>query len=324
MARMGEPSDSPATIVVPVFNDWAALLPLVQGIAAATAGGPRPRLLIVDDGSSERGPELERLAGTGIAGEILRLARNLGHQRAIAVGLSHAVAGGGQGPIAVMDGDGEDRPEDLPRLLAALGNEPSRIVVAERARRHAPLGFRVFYRIYGFLFRLLTGRHLGFGNFCALGPDAARRVTRMSELTIHLAATLLCCRLPIVRLSIDRGPRYDGRSKMSFVSLISHGLRSIAVFGETVLTRIVIAAVWLAGLGALALLIVLAMKILGVASPGWSTTVAGLILGLVVQIAVASLLGLFVIMRDQRLDPGVPRALAEAMIDRIDRFGPEP
>ncbi len=280
----------PTAIVVPVFNDWASLLPLAKGIAAAMAEH-RPRLVVVDDGSSEPGPDLELLAHTGLAGEILRLHRNCGHQQAIAVGLCHVVARGGAEAIAVMDGD-------------------------------APLGFRLFYRLYGFLFRLMTGQHLGFGNFCALGPAAAQRVVHMAELTIHVAATLLIARLPIRRLPIDRGPRYDGSSKMSFVSLTSHGLRSIAVFGETVLTRIVIAAVWIAGVGALALLIVFAMKLMGVASPGWTTTVFGVVLGVVLQIAVAGLLGLFVILRGRRTDPGEPDALARSMIARIEPFGP--
>ena len=125
----------------------------------------------------------------------------------------------------------------------------------------------------------------------------------------------------IERLSMDRGARYDGRSKMSFVALTGHGLRSIAVFGETVLTRIVIAAVWLAGLGALTLLIVLLMKLLGLASPGWTTTVAGVVLGLVAQTVVASLLGLFVIMRGRRAEAQEPAALAKAMIRHIEPFG---
>jgi glycosyltransferase involved in cell wall biosynthesis len=322
IAAMGEPSDPPPTVVVPVFNDWAALQPLVAGLAAASAEGPRPRLVIVDDGSSESGPDLAALAGTGLSGEILRLHHNLGHQGAIAVGLRHVVAKDEDGAIAIMDGDGEDRPENLPRLLAALGGEAAGIVVAERARRQAPLGFRVFYRIYSIIFRLLTGTHLGFGNFCALGPEAARRVAHMPEVTIHLAATLLLSRLWIRRLAMDRGARYDGRSKMSFVALTGHGLRSIAVFGETVLTRIVIAAVWLAGLGALTLLIVLLMKLSGLASPGWTTTVAGVVLGLVAQIVVASLLGLFVIMRGRRAEAQDPAVLAKAMIRRIERFGP--
>lgn len=322
IAAMGESSDPPPTVVVPVFNDWAALQPLVAGLAAATAGGPRPRLVIVDDGSSEQGPDLAALADTGLAGEILRLNRNLGHQGAIAVGICHAVAKEEGGVIAVMDGDGEDRPEDLPRLLAVLNGEAAGIVVAERARRHVPLGFRVFYRLYSIAFRLLTGAHLGFGNFCALGPAAARRIAHMPEVTIHLAATLLLSRLGIRRLSMDRGARYDGRSKMSFVALTGHGLRSIAVFGETVLTRIVIAAVWLAGLGALTLLIVFLMKLLGLASPGWTTTVAGVVLGLVAQTVVASLLGLFVIMRGRRAEAQEPAVLAKAMIRRIEPFGP--
>jgi glycosyltransferase involved in cell wall biosynthesis len=315
---MADRQDSRPTVVVPVFNDWASLGPLIQGIAGAAPA----RLVIVDDGSTDAGPDLGRLGEAGLAGQVLRLHRNLGHQGAIAVGLCHVVARGDGGPIVVMDGDGEDRAEDLPRLLAALSGESEGIVVAERARRHAPLGFRLFYRIYGFIFRLLTGEHLGFGNFCALGLGAARRIVHMQELTIHLAATLLSSRLAIRRLSIDRGPRFDGRSKMSFVSLTGHGLRSIAVFGERVLTRIVIAAVWLAGLGAVTLLTVFLMKLFGVASPGWATTVASLVLGLVVQIAVAGLLGLFVIMRSQRTDQPAPLDSTRTQIQRIDSFGP--
>jgi polyisoprenyl-phosphate glycosyltransferase len=318
---MGESSVARPTVIVALFNDWASLLPLVAGMAAAMAEGPRPRLVLVDDGSSEPGPDLGLLGKTGMDGEILRLYRNLGHQRAIAVGLWHAIGRGDAGPIAVMDGDGEDRPEDLPRLLASLGGQPDRVVVAERARRHATLGFRLFYRLYGFVFRLLTGQRLGFGNFCAFGPAAARRVAHMGEVGIHLAATLLNAQLPILRISIDRGPRYDGHSKMNFVSLTSHGLRSVAVFGETVLTRIVIAAFWLAALGALTLITVFFMKLFGVASPGWATTVGGVVLGAVLQIAVASLLGLFVIMRGPPIHAAEPAALARASIDRIEKFG---
>ena len=323
ITAMGETTDSPmATLVVPVFNDWTALQTLLADLAAAMASGAAPRLIIVDDGSSEPGPDMTSLTRTGLGGEILHLQRNLGHQGAIAVGLCHAVARD-DGILAVMDGDGEDRPEDLPRLVAALAGHPQGIVVAERARRHAPLGFRIFYRLYRLLFWLLTGETLGFGNFCVLGPAAAERIVHMPELTIHLAATLLSSRLPIRRLSIDRGPRYDGRSKMSFVALTSHGLRSIAVFGEAALTRIVIGAFCLAGLGALVLLIVFVMKLLGLASPGWTTTVAGAVLGLVVQTVVVSLLGLLVVIRGRRAETQDPVALAKGMIRSIERFGPK-
>ncbi len=306
---------------MPVYDDWPSLLRLAQDIAATPQ--VRPHLIVVDDGSSEAGPDLQILARMELSGEILRLRRNVGHQHAIATGLCHAVAQRFEGPIVIMDGDGEDRPEDLARLLSSLAQQPYGIVVAERARRHAPLGFRVFHRFYGSIFRLLTGRQLGFGNFCALRPAAARRLTYMPELNLHLAATVLRSGLPIGRLSIDRGRRYGGRSKMSFVSLSDHGLRSIAVFGETVLTRIVIAAFWLATLGALVLLTVFAMKLPGIASPGWATTVAGVTLVIVVQIAMTGLLGLFVILCGQRSGPSDPLATAQAMIERIEKFGGE-
>jgi polyisoprenyl-phosphate glycosyltransferase len=304
-------------IVVPVYNDWTSLQRLAEALAGP--GGAQPRLIVVDDGSSEAGPGPDALARTGLAGELLRLRRNTGHQSAIAAGICHAVAENSGSAIIVMDGDGEDRPEDVARLLAALPDRA--IAVAERARRHAPLGFRLFYRLYGATFRALTGRHLGFGNFCALSPAAARRLSRMPELNLHLAATVLRSGLALHRLPIDRGPRYDGRSKMSFVDLTSHGLRSIAVFGETVLTRIVIAAFLLAALGALILGVVLVVKLAGYASPGWATTVAGVILIVVAQIAMTGLLGLFVILRGQRPDLPDGESAARSLIDRIERFG---
>ncbi len=303
-------------ILVPVYNDWPSLQRLAEGLAALS--GAKPRLVVVDDGSSEAGPDLAALAGTGLAGEVLRLRRNVGHQGAIAAGLSHIGAEACEDPVVVMDGDGEDRPETVPALLAALQDAP--IAVAERARRHAPLGFRLFYRLYGATFRGLTGRHLGFGNFCAMTAAALRRLTRMPELNLHLAATILRSGLAIRRLPIDRGARYDGRSKMNFVALTSHGLRSIAVFGETVLTRIVIAAFLMAAAGALVLAVVLIVKLLGYASPGWTTTVAGVVLIIVAQVAMAGLLGLFVILRGQR-DTADGQAAAQALIDRVERFG---
>jgi glycosyltransferase involved in cell wall biosynthesis len=315
-------SGQPPAIIVPVYNDWSSLQKLAEGLASAAP--VRPRLIVVDDGSSQAGPDLAALARAGLAGEVLRLRRNSGHQSAIASGLCHAVAENAEGAIVVMDGDGEDRPEDVRRLLAALENGEAvngAIAVAERARRHAPLGFRLFYRLYGATFRALTGKHLGFGNFCAMSPAAARRLTRMPELNLHLAATILRSGLALRRLPIDRGPRYDGRSKMSFVDLTSHGLRSIAVFGETVLTRIVIAAFLLAALGALILAIVLAVKLMGFASPGWTTTVAGFTLIVVAQVAMTGLLGLFVILRGQRTELADGEAAARSLIDRIEQFG---
>jgi len=315
-------SGQPPAIIVPVYNDWSSLQKLAEGLASAAP--VRPRLIVVDDGSSQAGPDLAALARAGLAGEVLRLRRNSGHQSAIASGLCHAVAENAEGAIVVMDGDGEDRPEDVRRLLAALENGEAvngAIAVAERARRHAPLGFRLFYRLYGATFRALTGKHLGFGNFCAMSPAAARRLTRMPELNLHLAATILRSGLALRRLPIDRGPRYDGRSKMSFVDLTSHGLRSIAVFGETVLTRIVIAAFLLAALGALILAIVLAVKLMGYASPGWTTTVAGFTLIVVAQVAMTGLLGLFVILRGQRTELADGEAAARSLIDRIEQFG---
>jgi polyisoprenyl-phosphate glycosyltransferase len=312
-----ETPEQRTAIVVPIYNDWRSFYKLAEALRNLDL--PKPWLIVVDDGSSENGPDLALLTRSGLSGEVLRLRRNIGYQVAIAVGLCRAVSGASDRPIVVMDGDGEDRPGDVGTLLAALSQSP--VAVAERARRHASLGFRIFYRLYGTAFRTLTGRYLGFGNFCALSASALRRLIGMPELTLHVAATILRSGLTIQRLPIDRGPRYDGQSKMNFVDLTSHGLRSVAVFGETVLTRIVIAAFLLAAAGALVLAPVLIVKLLGFASPGWATTVAGVVIIIVAQIAMTGLLGLFVILRGQRVDQPDNQSVARSLIDRIERFG---
>src|SRR5690348_637346 len=130
-----------AVIIVPVFNDWGTLANLLPDIDAALgAAGLTGRVAIVDDGSTTEPPA--DLRGRRYANlhevHLIKLRRNLGHQRAIAVGLTHlATAGIDADAVVVMDGDGEDRPADIPKLLAELAQAPGRqhVVFAARAKR---------------------------------------------------------------------------------------------------------------------------------------------------------------------------------------------
>src|ERR1019366_7970256 len=105
IAAMGEPErlERRPAIIVPVLNDWSSLQRLAQSFSGISSA--RPWLIVVDDGSSEPGPDLKALAGMALGGEILRLRRNFGHQQAIAVGLCHAIAQKAEWPIVIMDGD---------------------------------------------------------------------------------------------------------------------------------------------------------------------------------------------------------------------------
>lgn len=236
--------DGPMNIlfVIPIFNDWGSFRLLVEGIdEALQTYDCGVGILAVDDGSVTQFDPPEWTAdafGRVKQIEIVSLACNLGHQKAIAIGLSIASRREGVDAIVVMDGDGEDDPTDLPELLRAMRDGNAPIVLAHRAKRSEGSTFRVFYSLYKIAFRLLTGVGLSFGNYCVLSAPAAKRLTFMPNLWNSLPACCLRSKLAISVVSTVRGRRYHGDPKMGFVSLILHGLQAITVFSDTVLVRL--------------------------------------------------------------------------------------
>jgi hypothetical protein len=313
-------------IVVPVFNDGPSLVELTRRLGVAL--GDRwadTALVVVDDGSFPAIDEkfLDSLNGTA-TGCIVTLTRNVGHQRALAMGISYAVDGALADTLVAMDSDGEDDPADVPRLLAAIDEHPSAIVVAERTKRSESLAFRVCYGLYRLMFALLTGRRIRFGNFMGLPLLAARRIANMGELWLSLPATILLSRVPIISVPTERGVRFHGKSKMNFVSLVVHGLRAMAVFVEHVLTRIILGALALLSLCILASAIAIVQKFIGMATPGWVTTVVGLSLVILVTTVVLCFvsLAISIVVGAQPIAP--PLAAFRAQIDRVTPIGPKP
>ncbi len=167
-----------AILLIPVFNDWASLAQLLPKLDTALASHfLTVDILVVDDGST-MDPESDFQSGTFAALrriDVLRLRRNLGHQRAIAVGLAYIEDCLSAEAVVVMDGDGEDDPADVPRLLERLEEEGNTtIVFAERARRSESLVFRVFYALFKLLHLLLTGKGVRVGNFSAIPRGVSR------------------------------------------------------------------------------------------------------------------------------------------------------
>ena len=261
-------------VVTPVYEDVPAATRLFSDLK--TIYGDSVYVVAVDDGSVKLPMSADVLKKTGVAGRVVFLKRNVGHQRALAIGLHIASEmAKDDEKIVLMDSDGEDRPESIAELLALLDSATD-VVVATRKSRIESMKFKLFYRCYKVVFSLLTGRKIAFGNFMAMTRFAAKRLAAMQELAIHVAASVLASRLRIHCEPIDRGARYAGRSKMNFVGLVLHGFKGLMVFAEDVLVRTgilsgMIAAVALAG-GVLAGL----MKLMGFASQGWLSLVLGL------------------------------------------------
>ena len=268
-------------IVVPVYNDWASALILLDRLneVAKNVGVPI-YVNLVDDGSTElfdetTVPKIQSFTHL-MGAEIVHLALNVGHQRAIAIGLCVAVQDHDLDAILVMDGDGEDPPEAIPSLLAATTGRAEFCVVAQRRKRTEKLTFKASYIVYKSVFRLVTGREINFGNFSLTSRGYARRLVMVSDLWNNLAAGVLRSRLPVQRVPIDRGHRYAGSSKMNFVSLVIHGLSGISVYAETIFVRLLLLTFIVAVLTFILIVTVFTLRIFfpAYATPGWATTVS--------------------------------------------------
>jgi len=306
-------------IIVPVLNDEGSLITLIQELVKELGDKTVVSMLVVDDGSI---PPIDFLDGRLIGGQVMTLSRNLGHQKAIAIGLAHAVANNMADIFVVMDADGEDRPGDVPRLLATLETEPDlSVVVAQRMKRSEPLSFRAFYRLYRLLFFLLTGHRISFGNFSAIPIAAARRIVAMNELWVSFPATLIRSRLRIIELPTERGKRYQDQSRVNFVSLVTYGFGAVATFFESALTRIILVASGLMAFCVFASVLAVVLKLVGMATPGWMTNVVGVSLILTIAVAILSFVGLALTILGGSQTVPAPSVVYSSFITRITMFG---
>jgi glycosyltransferase involved in cell wall biosynthesis len=297
---MGSKQDR-IVFVIPVYNDWPSLALLLREIDRVVVHHDlNPRILIIDDGSSQplntiRG-DLEGLKYIKQI-DVIHLACNLGHQRAIALGLAYINSKLKVDEAIVMDCDGEDRPDDISLLLDEHSISPDSIIFAQRSRRSEGLFFRLFYALYKLGFRSLTGTEISFGSFALIPAGILHRAVYLPEIWNHFAAGVLRAKLPWKAVPTTRGNRYAGRSKMNFVSLVIHGLSAISIFIEILTVRLILLslAVILFGIfGFIALIYIRYFTALAI--PGWATTVAvGLVVIMFQAVGLLALLSFLVL-----------------------------
>lgn len=288
-------------ILVPIYNDWDSAELLLRDLdSVCRHAGLSPEVLFVDDGSTA--PMPSSLSSATLVAirrlDCLQLRRNLGHQRAIAVGLAFVHSSRPCDVVVVMDGDGEDKPSDIPRLLDRLhAEQQAKIVFAERTRRSESLLFRFFYRFYRVLHKLLTGVAVRVGNFSALPYAALDTLVVVSELWNHYAAAVFKSRLPYTTVPTERGRRLSGQSRMDFAALVVHGLSALSVYGDILGVRLLVMAtalVLLLGLGILLAIVIRLATTLAI--PGWATYTTGILLLILLQIMIIAVLFVFTIL----------------------------
>ncbi len=221
---------------------------------------------------------------------------NLGHQRAIVYGLRMILPDTADSDLIVtLDSDGEDRPEDIPALLGPLLDDSanlSALCVAQRTERSESLQFKVLYTLFKAMFRTLTGTTVRSGNFACYRGWLARRMLVHPYFDLCYSSTLISLGFDVVSVPCPRGERYEGRSRMSPLSLFMHGIRMLMPFTDRIAVRALTAFSVLFGIGVACAGAVIGIRLFtSAAIPGWTTFT---LLGMLILSVIA--LGNFVVL----------------------------
>jgi hypothetical protein len=304
-------------VISPVFNDWPAYKLLVEKTNTIyKQSGYEISYLAVDDCSSiPYNPE----DFSGVDLKVIHLISNQGHQRAIAIGLSYFADHQDADAVIVMDSDGEDQPEHIADLINRANEVPGKIIFAQRKKRTESLMFKLFYVIYKFVFKFLTGNIITFGNFSLIPASRVKKLANVSELWNNYPGAILRSRLPYDSVPLDRGSRLAGESKMNFTSLILHGMSAISVFLDFTAVRILLFASGMIGFSIVGVLVVLYFKfVLNQATPGWTTTVVSGLFIVFIQGFFIALFILFMVLSGRRYTSFIPYFGYKKFIDEVE------
>jgi glycosyltransferase involved in cell wall biosynthesis len=265
-------------IITPVYFDVASFLMLRERVLAILAESPalrdlEPRFVVADD-SGGTDPEMEWLAAPSDV-RVFEPPFNLGHQRALVYALRRIASEVHDDDFVVtMDADGEDAPEDVPRLLEELCEAGSdrTVVLALRTSREESLSFKLFYAAFKVLFRALTGTSVRSGNFIAYRGWVARRVLAHPAFDLCYSTTFTSLQVKRRHVPCRRGSRYAGESRMGFSKLVSHGISMLMPFLDRIAIRALILFTAIVAVCVALAVTVVAVKLgTGRAVPGWAT-----------------------------------------------------
>jgi hypothetical protein len=274
--------------LTPVYNDGDSLKILIEQIELIQHSLPKNitlSVVVVNDGSTEE--SVLDIHSFKIPIILLNLKVNIGHQRAIAVGLQYInMEINDCAYILVMDGDGEDKPEDIPVLIEkCLSEQRDKIIFAQRKKRQESLLFKTGYFFYKYFFYFLTGQKISFGNFSIIPKSLVAKVVNQNNIWNHYSGGIIQSKIPFDKVLIDRGKRYKGTSKMNFNNLIIHGLSSIAVYFDYLSIRILRLSLYGIAICTLSVFYILTKKAFtNDAIPGWASSLILIISGIILQL----------------------------------------
>ena len=225
-------------ILIPIYNDSESLKKLIEDINEVTKDlNAEISIIVINDASSQQivdsYPNTENINSI----EILNLKENRGHTRCIASGLKYIYEKKEFDYVIPMDGDGEDRPEEIKNFVQISDKSVDKSIVGERIKRSEGIIFRLCYELHKYLTLVFTGQLIKFGNFTCLSKSTVKKMLNEKATWNSFSGSLRKIEKDLLSTPSIRGSRYFGPSKMSFFNLLKHSLCIISVYRRTVLIR---------------------------------------------------------------------------------------
>jgi len=225
-------------ILIPIYNDWQSVFKLLENINSEVSGLEYEfSVIIVNDASTESRPEINLNLDNLNSIRIINMKENRGHARCNASGLKHIFENEEFDYIIPMDGDGEDRPEEIKQLLDNLNYYPNKPIVGERIKRSEGVFFKFCYFVHKLITYTFTGQSIKYGNFTCLPKSIVEKMINEKATWSSFSGALAKIAKDRASIPSERGTRYFGPSKMSFKNLLIHSLSIIGVFKINLLFR---------------------------------------------------------------------------------------
>ena len=225
-------------ILIPVFNDWKSVEKLLENINHYVKNlAHEISVIIVNDASNHDRQNQEKNLENIHSVKILNMKINQGHARCIATGLKYIYEKEDFDYIIPMDGDGEDRPEEILEFINQVKESKDKIIVGERIKRSENLLFKIFYQLHKLITLTFTGKSIKYGNFTCLPKTTIKKMINEKATWNSFSGSLKKVENNLISIPSIRGTRYFGPSKMSFLSLLKHSLSIISVFKKNFLIR---------------------------------------------------------------------------------------
>ena len=225
-------------ILIPVYNDWQSASKLVDEINNLLINPEfQISVIIVNDASTHDRLSEDKNLENIQSFKVINMKKNQGHARCIAAGLKYIYEKEDFDYVIPMDGDGEDRPEEIREFIKQIDNSNDKPIVGLRVRRSEGLLFQVCYKIHKLITYTFTGKSIKFGNFTCLPKTTVEKMINEKSTWNSFSGSLTKIEKDLSSIPSIRGKRYFGPSKMSFYNLIKHSLSIISVFRKTFLIR---------------------------------------------------------------------------------------